>query len=182
MRRIAAAVALVAAIAALAACSEPGVPGPQAAPAVTTDGQATLVRVVDGDTIVARIGGSDERVRLIGIDTPESVKPGGPVECFGREASGHLASLLPQGTPIRLVGDAEALDRYGRLLAYVYRQPDGLFVNAAMARDGFAAPLTITPNVAHSAELLEAARRAHAGRRGLWGACADADTAALRSR
>ena len=168
--------------AALAACSDLPAPGPSAAPSATVDGQATLARVVDGDTIVARIGGRDERVRLIGIDTPESVKPASPVECFGKEASRHLASLLPAGTALRLVGDAEPRDRYGRLLAYVYRQPDGLFVNAAMARDGFAAPLTIPPNVAHTAELVSAARSAHASRKGLWGACPDADASTLVSR
>lgn len=168
--------------AALAACSDPPAPGPSAAPSATVDGQATLARVVDGDTIVARIAGRDERVRLIGIDTPESVKPASPVECFGKEASRHLASLLPAGTAVRLVGDAEPRDRYGRLLAYVYRQADGLFVNAAMARDGFAAPLTIPPNVAHTAELVSAARSAHAGRKGLWAACPDADASALTSR
>lgn len=171
--------ALVALVALLAGCSELPAPGPQTTPSPTVDGQATLVRVVDGDTVVARIAGHDERVRLIGIDTPESVKPTSPVECFGKEASRHLTSLLPSGTALRLVGDAEPRDRYGRLLAYVYREPDGLFVNEAMARDGFAAPLSIPPNVAHRAQLVAAARTAHGSRKGLWGACSDADVSAL---
>ena len=130
---------------------------------------APVQRVVDGDTIRVEPA---ERVRLIGIDTPESVKPGGPVECFGKEASRHLASLLPHGTVVRLVGDVEQRDRYGRLLAYVYRASDGLFVNAAMVRDGFAQPLTIPPNVAHAAEFVELARTAREAGRGLWSACA----------
>ena len=167
MRRVLAAVAL---LVGLTGCQSASSPGPTAA-SVAVDGRATLVRVVDGDTIVVSIAARDERVRLIGIDTPESVRPGAAVECFGKEASGHLASLLPPGTPVRLVGDIEPRDRYGRLLAYVYREPDGLFVNAAMARDGFAEPLTIPPNVARTAEVVAAARGARDSGRGLWGAC-----------
>ena len=171
MRRALAAIAVsVAAVVALAGCGEPPSPGPTAA-SVGVDGRATLTRVVDGDTIVVSIAGRDERVRLIGIDTPESVTPGTPVECFGKEASGHLASLLPQGTVVRLLGDVEQRDRYGRLLAYVYREHDGLFVNAVMARDGFAETLTIPPNVARAAELAAAARSARESRRGLWASC-----------
>ena len=75
---------------------------------------ATVVRVVDGDTILAEIGGSRERVRLIGVDTPETVKPNAPVDCFGKEASNRTKQLLPEGTPVRLVLDAEERDRYGR--------------------------------------------------------------------
>jgi micrococcal nuclease len=130
---------------------------------------APVQRVVDGDTI--RVG-PHERVRLIGIDTPESVKPGSPVECFGKEASRHLESLLPRGTVVRLAGDVEQRDRYGRLLAYVYRASDGLFVNAAMVSDGFAQPLTVPPNVAHAAEFVDLARAAREAGRGLWAACA----------
>ena len=73
--------------------------------------------------------GRDERVRLIGIDTPETVDPRKPVQCFGKEASDHTKALLPAGTAVRLERDAEARDRYDRLLAYVYRASDGLFVN-----------------------------------------------------
>ena len=80
---------------------------------------ATVVRVVDGDTLIAELGGTETRVRLIGIDTPESVDPRRPVECFGKRASQRLADLLPVGTPLRLERDAEERDRYQRLLAYV---------------------------------------------------------------
>jgi micrococcal nuclease len=177
MRRALAAVALVVG---LAGCRSLASPGP-ASPSLAVDGRATIVRVVDGDTIVVSVAGRDQRVRLIGIDTPESVKPGSPVECFGREASGHLAALLPEGTVVRLVGDVEQRDRYGRLLAYVYREADGLFVNAVMARDGFAEPLTIPPNVAHTAELTAAARSAREGRRGLWAACAGSASESTRA-
>ncbi len=137
-------------------------------------GAATVERVVDGDTIVVDLDGRSERVRLIGIDTPESVDPGRPVECFGKEASAFTASLLPEGTAVRLVRDVEARDRYDRLLAYVYRQPDGLFVNAELARQGYALPLTIPPDVAHADELRALAAEAREAGRGLWAACPDA--------
>jgi len=139
--------------------------------ASTNDGRATVVRVIDGDTIVVKVGDSEEHVRLIGIDTPETHKPGTPVECYGPEASDHLTELVPPGTTVRLERDRDTRDVYGRLLAYVYRANDGLFVELAMAKDGFAGPLAISPNTAHRAELDEAAAAARAARTGLWGAC-----------
>jgi micrococcal nuclease len=72
---------------------------------------------------------------------------------------------------VRLVGDAEQRDRYGRVLAYVYREPDGAFVNAQLVRDGYARTLTIAPNVAHARELADLARAARQAHRGLWSAC-----------
>jgi micrococcal nuclease len=134
-------------------------------------GPASVAHVVDGDTIDVRVGGRVERVRLLGIDTPESVKPRTPVQCYAREASARTKALLPVGTLVRLVRDAEARDAYGRLLAYVYRAGDGLFVNLTLAREGYAGPLPFRPNLAHAAELAEAADAAHAAGRGLWGRC-----------
>jgi len=139
--------------------------------AAATDGRATVVRVTDGDTIVVHIAGRDENVRILGIDTPETHKPDSPVECFGPEAAARLGALLPKGTVVRLVRDVEARDRYERLLAYVYRDEDGLFVDLAMVNDGFAGTLTISPNVAHREELDRAAADAKAAQRGLWRAC-----------
>jgi micrococcal nuclease len=127
-------------------------------------------RVVDGDTIVVRLGGRDERVRYIGMDTPEDVKPGTPVQCFALSAAAANRRLVG-GREVRLVPDAEARDRYGRLLAYVYREPDGLFVNAELVRRGYARVLTIPPNVAHEGEFRRLARRARAAGRGLWSRC-----------
>src|ERR671930_295765 len=118
-----------------------------------------VVRVVDGDTIRVELDGHTERVRYIGIDTPESVKPGTPVQCFAKRASAANAALVA-GRTVRLVGDVEQRDRYGRLLAYVYREPDGDFVNARLVRDGYARTLTIPPNVAHAAELADLAPQA----------------------
>ncbi len=138
-------------------------------------GAATVVRVVDGDTVRVRLGEVEESVRLIGIDTPETHGPGGLRECFGQEATGRVQALLPRGTRVRVVRDVEARDRYRRLLAYLYRQEDGMFVNLALAREGFAAPLTIPPNVAHAEEIVAAAADARRKSRGLWGRCGDAD-------
>jgi micrococcal nuclease len=134
-------------------------------------GTNRVVRVVDGDTIVVHLAGGDEKVRLIGIDTPETVDPRKPVQCFGREASNRTKELLPPGTAVRLERDVEARDRYGRLLAYVYRVRDGTFVNLALAEEGYAQPLTIPPNVAYTARFAAAASAARAAHRGLWGAC-----------
>jgi micrococcal nuclease len=131
----------------------------------------TIVRVVDGDTVVAHLPGGDEKVRLIGIDTPETVDPRKPVQCYGPEASARTKQLLPKGTAIRMERDAEARDRYGRLLAYVYRAGDGTFVNLALATEGFAHPLTIAPNVAYADRFAAAVADARAAGRGLWSAC-----------
>jgi micrococcal nuclease len=133
-------------------------------------GTATVERVVDGDTIKLTDG---RRVRLIGIDTPESVDPRRPVECLGKEAAAYTASLLPPGTNVRLELDVEEHDRYGRTLAYVRRLPDGLFVNLDLAEQGFAEQLTIPPNVRYVEEIRAAVASARSAGRGLWGeACA----------
>ena len=94
--------------------------GTSGSPTTTAPGTAFVSRVVDGDTVVVMVQGKKESVRLIGIDTPESVKPGTPVQCFALEASARTKALLPAGTRVRLVNDVEARDRYDRLLAYVY--------------------------------------------------------------
>jgi micrococcal nuclease len=131
---------------------------------------ARVVRVVDGDTVVVQTGGRQERVRYIGVDTPESVKPGTPVQCFAKAASSANRRLI-EGREVKLVRDAEGYDRYGRTLAYVYRASDGLFVNAELVRDGYARTLTIPPNVAHAAEFAKLAAQARHAGRGLWSRC-----------
>jgi micrococcal nuclease len=105
------------------------------------------------------------------MDTPESVKPNTPVQCFAIEASNRTKALLPAGTAIRLVGDVEQRDRYKRLLAYVYRASDNLFVNLTLVREGYAVPYTFPPNVAHTAEFVAASAEARDAKRGLWSAC-----------
>lgn len=140
---------------------------------------AVVERVVDGDTVTVfpiagdgAVGaGEPERVRLIGIDTPESVDPRQPVECFGKEASARLEQLAPPGTRVRLERDAEERDRYDRLLAYVYRASDGAFLNLRMVADGYAHTLTIAPNVTYADRFRQAEREARAESLGLWSAC-----------
>ena len=129
---------------------------------------ARVERVVDGDTIVVRLDGRSEKVRYIGVDTPESVKPGERVQCFGKAAAAANRRLV-LGRAVRLEYDAEARDRYGRLLAYVWR--DDLLVNAELIRRGYGKPLEIAPNVAHAAELRRLAVAARRGRLGLWSRC-----------
>jgi micrococcal nuclease len=165
-RRLGAVLALLVLV---GACSNDGQPAPAPATGLLPAGVDVVVkRVVDGDTLEVTGG---ERVRLIGVDTPESVTPDRPVGCFGKEASRFTASVVPPGTAIRLVGDVEQRDRFGRLLAYVYRQSDGLFVNAELLRQGYAQLLTIPPNIAHTDELAAIARQAREGSQGLWAAC-----------
>jgi micrococcal nuclease len=129
-----------------------------------------VVRVVDGDTIHVRVDGREETVRYIGVDTPESVKPGTPVQCFAKKASAFNHRLV-DGEKVRLVRDAEARDRYGRLLAYVYRARDNRFVNATLVRRGYAVPLTIPPNVAHAEQFRDLASAARRAGRGMWSSC-----------
>ena len=142
--------------------------------------RAEVLRVVDGDTVVVVFeGGRTENVRLIGIDTPE--KPGGhlPAECFGAEATAFTSVLLPPGTPVLLTGGAEPRDVYDRLLAYVHRAADGLFVNMALAREGYAAALSIPPNTDYTTHFSAAVETARAESLGLWAACSGPDTPLL---
>ncbi len=144
-----------------------GLTGPGAVQA-----NATVVRLSDGDTITIQFAdGGEEAVRLIGIDTPETKRPNTPVQCFGPEASRFIAALLPAGTRVRIERDVEERDRYGRLLGYIYRASDGLFVNLSIARNGYANALTYPPNVAHVDEFADAVRAARDEGRGLWRAC-----------
>ncbi len=138
-------------------------------------GNAVVRAVIDGDTIDVTTRGQTERVRLLGIDTPESVDPNRPPQCFGAEASAETAELLPPGTSVLLVRDVEARDRFGRLLAYVYRSHDGLFVNHQLVATGFADVLIIEPNRAHADELRAAQRLAQDRGQGLWTVCGGAD-------
>jgi micrococcal nuclease len=148
-------------------------PGPTPAPTTPTalERNATMLAVVDGDTIDVTIDGRRERVRLIGIDTPETKKPNTPVQCFGLEATSFATSLLPNDAALHLERDVVARDDYGRMLAYVYLARDGAFANLAIIRQGYARPLSIPPNVAHAAEFAAAARAAETAKIGLWAGC-----------
>jgi len=139
---------------------------------------ADVVRVVDGDTIVVVITaraegpgagettiGAEYNVRLLGIDTPESVDPRSPVECFGREASAATSALL-EGAEVVLVKDVEEVDRYGRLLRYVYIGAE--MANARLVVNGYAHAYTYPPNVRHAELFVQLQREAQDDARGLW--------------
>lgn len=134
---------------------------------------ATVNYVIDGDTIIATIDGAEEHIRLIGIDTPEIAHPerGQTADCFGPEASQYTETLLPVGTEVQLQRDVEGRDDYDRILAYVYRASDGIFVNYEIVRHGFARPLSIYPNDTFAELFADAASDAHAEDLGLWASC-----------
>lgn len=131
-------------------------------------GEATVVRVVDGDTIVVHIEGHQYTVRYIGVDTPETVKPNTPVQCFGQEASRRNRELV-EGKKVRLEKDVSETDRFGRLLRYVY--VDGRMVNAVLVEEGYAQVSTFPPDVKYQEEFLRLQREARDAGRGLWGSC-----------
>lgn len=139
---------------------------------------ATVTKVVDGDTarvlVTERVEGPGAGraelghsydVRFIGIDTPETVKPDWPVECFGREASQATSALL-EGQQVRLVKDVEEADQYDRLLRYVYLGDE--MANARLVVNGYAYAYTYPPNVRHTELFLALQRDARANDRGLW--------------
>ena len=142
---------------------------------------AVLIHVIDGDTLKVRTGGRVQTVRLIGIDTPEaslndkarrdSQRSKVDLEVvikLGERATRHLESLLEPGAPLKLEFDQERHDKYGRLLAYVYRSRDNLMLNEAMLRDGFAHPYTHPPNLRYVSLFRSRAAEARANKRGLW--------------
>jgi micrococcal nuclease len=127
-----------------------------------------VIRVVDGDTIEVRFGGGVEDVRLIGVDTPETVDPEAPVQCFGPRAS-RFQHHLVEGRRLRLVFGVERRDAYGRLLAYAYIGHRS--INAELLRRGLARTLTIAPNDRYAARFARLELAAARAGRGLWGAC-----------
>ena len=156
-------------VAALAATSLGGWRlGVARSPAGPPGGPARVVAVVDGDTIDVAWPGRRERVRLVGVDTPETVDPHRPVGCFGPEASAFTHRRL-QGRKVRLSFDRQRRDRYGRLLAYV--EVDGHRFNDELLTGGYARLLVIPPNGLHGRAMLDEELAARSAARGLWGAC-----------
>jgi micrococcal nuclease len=154
------------------ACRPASTAGPtESTTATAMAANATMVSVVDGDTIDVVIDGHRERVRLIGIDTPETKKPNTPIQCYGPEATKFTKSLLAPDAALHLERDVVARDDFGRMLAYVYLAGSGQFVNMTIISKGFARPLTIQPNSAHADEFIEAAHAAEAADIGLWAHC-----------
>jgi micrococcal nuclease len=140
-------------------------PPPDALPAQV---RGFVVRAVDGDTLEVALDGRREDVRLIGVDTPETVKPDTPVQCYGPRASA-FEHRVAEHRRVRLVLGAERRDVYGRLLAYAYL--GRRFLNAALVRKGLARTLTIPPNDRFAPLFGRLERRAARRGRGLWGAC-----------
>lgn len=135
-------------------------------------GTAVMLRVVDGDTVVLLIGRRATRVRLIGVDAPETWRRH---DCFGAEATRALRGMLPPGSRVRVAGDREPTDRYGRRLLYLWAPANGpppSFVPAALVRAGLARAMDVPPNSRYAAVLGATERAARRSRLGLWGACA----------
>ena len=131
----------------------------------TTQQEVLVTRVIDGDTIEIEGG---EKVRYIGIDTPETKHPQKTVQCFGKEASEKNKELV-EGRKVRLEKDVSQTDRYGRLLRYIYL--DDVFVNDYLVRQGFAHASTYPPDVKYQDQFLEAQKEARDNNRGLWTTC-----------
>jgi micrococcal nuclease len=152
---------------------------------VTADHAYKVVRVVDGDTVVVLIDGKQTRVRLIGVDTPETMHPQKAVEAYGKEASQFTRNLL-EGESVYLEYEAgvSKLDKYGRTLAYVYRVPDRLFINQEIIRQGYGHAYTKYP-FKHLEAFRAQERAAQEAKKGLWGEGAtivsDAQTATAPS-
>ncbi len=148
----------------------------QAVSARVEDGMYAVSRVVDGDTIAVIVSGEEEKVRLIGINTPETVDPRRPVQCFGKEASNYMKSLLldahlggSSGSEVRLVSDPtqDSTDKYGRLLRYVYLS-DGTNINLKMIQDGYAYEYTYDLPYKYQKEFKKAQADAEINQKGLW--------------
>ncbi|NNF55826.1 MAG: hypothetical protein HKN03_15470 [Acidimicrobiales bacterium] len=141
---------------------------------------AVVEFVIDGDTVDLIIDGQQERVRLIGVDTPESVSRDTPVQCYGAEASAALTGLLPINSVVRIERDAEVRDRFGRVLLYLYRADpttsDGeIFVNEWLLANGFADTLFFEPNTTYRSQFTRSRNTARDAGLGLWGVCEGPD-------
>lgn len=134
-------------------------------PSSPVEEHVLVTRVIDGDTV--EIAGG-ERIRYLGIDTPETVDPRRPVGCFGHEASAKNRELV-EGKYVRLEKDITERDKYGRLLRYVYTQDR--FVNLELVRGGYAVIYTFPPDVKYQEALLAAQQEAREAKKGLWKKC-----------
>jgi micrococcal nuclease len=134
---------------------------------------ALVTRVIDGDTIIVDIDGVEYRVRYIGIDTPETVAPGQPIECYGKEASERNRDLV-EGKTVSLEKDVSETDQFGRLLRYVW--VGETMVNAALVADGYALASTYPPDVKHSDLFAALQAEAREDGRGLWAGTCDSPT------
>ncbi len=127
-----------------------------------------VVRVVDGDTINVEINGKVESVRYIGIDTPETVDPRKPVQCFGVEASKKNKELV-EGKMVRLEKDITDRDKYNRLLRYIWL--DDVLINQELVEQGFAKSYSYPPDIKYQDKFVAAEKKAREDKLGLWTAC-----------
>ncbi|MHC5796367.1 thermonuclease family protein [Lacisediminihabitans sp. FW035] len=142
---------------------------PAVAPIPTEQGRVT--HLVDGDTLDVSLGGVRTRIRLLNVDTPETVKENTPVQCMGPEASARLKQLVPVGSTVGLVFDVERVDQYGRTLATVVTA-SGQNVSEVLAQEGLGRAVRHGQNVEGYATVQAAVERAREARLGLWsGAC-----------
>lgn len=129
-----------------------------------------IVNVVDGDTVDIWMNGEEIRIRLLGVDTPETVRPGSPVECFGKESSKYTEeSLLGEIVSIETDPTQAEYDRYGRLLAYIYLDGDSLSFNQTLLREGYATVYKNRIPIQLQDQFIEAERLAREEDKGLWG-------------
>lgn len=150
----------------LAAC-QPSAGGPPSSAGLPPCDWAEVERIVDGDTIIVEVEGERERVRYIGIDTPESVAPNQPVEPFGPEASEAHEEMVDGGW-VCLERDVSERDRFDRLLRHPWL-PDGRLASEELVRAGLATVVTFPPDVKyHDSRLLPAQEAARAAGRGVW--------------
>jgi micrococcal nuclease len=143
------------------------------------EAQAALVeRIVDGDTLVLRAAprpgdapvSTRSIIRLLEVDTPETKRPGTPVQCYGPEATAFIAASLPVGSPVLVARDRDPVDRFGRRLLYVWTA-SGEFINREIVRTGHGRAVLYPPNDRHIAEIRAAEAEARAAGRGLWARC-----------
>jgi micrococcal nuclease len=137
--------------------------------------EVTIVRVVDGDTIEVA-GGCGDKIRLLYIDTPETVKPNAPVDCYGPEASSYSKSQLKVNTKVYLKSDKEATDRYGRDLRILYFNNVDIDTfeksyNYQLAKTGYGVAKFYSPNITYKKQMLEAENQAKTNNLGLWSKC-----------
>lgn len=140
-----------------------------------TKTSATVVRVVDGDTVELS-NFCNNKIRLLYVDTPETVKPNTPVQCYGKEASDHTKKALKEGEKITVEFDKEVTDRYGRALGIVYKEGSDInnfleSYNYSLVKEGYAKAKFYSPNIAYKKDLIAIETIAKDANRGLWKEC-----------
>ncbi len=153
--------------------SSPAIASPAATLTVSPFEKVRVLRVIDGDTVeIQNDSGSSKKLRYIGINAPETVDPRRDVQCFGKEASARNRELVIN-QEIYLEKDISEVDKYGRLLRYVYLQAGGQSINEQLVREGYAFASAYPPDIKYQEQFKEAQKQAEKEKLGLWqsGAC-----------